>query len=118
MSSPVYIDVLTEDDFGKRTVTVARIESVSEDQYTIRYLVPTKNAGLFDFEKETSIIDLECIDYFHPNVTTIGYTKTGQFWTRNQDEADTESEYEPETSDSSDDESLGETSEEENIEED
>lgn len=114
----MYIDVLTEDDRGKRTVSLARVEKVNEDQYTVRYLVPKKN-GLFDFEKETNVIDLECIDYFHSNVTTIGYTQTEQgLWRRNEVSSDTESEYEPETSESSDSESLDETSEEENEEED
>ncbi len=111
--------MLTEDDNGKQSVTLAFVESVSGDgdQYTIRYMVPSKKPGFFELEKETSIIDLECIDYFHSNVTTIGYTQNDRgLWVK--DEADTESEYEPETSESSDSESLDETSEEENDEED
>ena len=117
----MYVDVLTEDDNGKQSVTLAFVESVSSDgdQYTIRYMVPSKKPGFFELEKETSIIDLECIDYFHSNVTTIGYTQNDRgLWVKTQDDADTESEYEPETSESSDSESLDETSEEENDEED
>lgn len=67
------VDVLAEDDRGKQFVAQARVESVENDLYTIRYLSPTKKPSVFKFEAETYQIELESIDYFYDTLEEFGY---------------------------------------------
>ena len=67
------VDVLAEDDRGKQFVVQARVESVENDKYTVRYLSPTKKPSVFKFEKDTYEIELECIDYFYDTLEEFGY---------------------------------------------
>lgn len=104
-----YIDVLV--DAVKRTTMVARVESVQNDQYTIRYLSQSKKTGLYNFESQTHDIELESIDCFYENEESMGFIKSSDGWIK-QDDSD-ESEYEPSDSNESESESLEESEEEE-----
>ena len=86
------IDVLTEDDSGRQTVSFARVESVKNDLYKIRYLSPTKKANIYKFESETHDIELESIDYFYEDLHEFGFIEMsdGLWVKRTFDNSDSE----------------------------
>ena len=110
-----YVDVLVED----QGVLLARIERVSDTGgFTVRYLGPTKRAGVYDFEDTEYDIEAACINDYHDDETTIGYIKVAGGWVKAASaEESSESEYEPTDTDESSESTSLEDSEEENLDE-
>ena len=96
-----YIDVLVED----QGTLFARVEYVSGDTYTVRYMSPTKTPGLYDFEDTTYDIERESVNHYYDGEKDLGYMRVKDGWVKT-DESDSdyepsESEYETETEEES-----------------
>jgi len=107
-----FVDVLVEDDDGTQNSLVALVESVQRpNQYTIRYLSPTKRVNIYKLEKVTYVIDLQSINYFYDGLKDFGFTETDEGWVKISESDD--SDYSASSCDESDDESLEDESESE-----
>ena len=106
-----FVDILTEDDEGNQTNSIAWVEFVHNDLYTIRYLCPTKKKDLYKFENKTYDVELESINYFYDGLKDFGFVETPEGWLKTHDSHD--SDYSASTEDTDTDESCYSSSEEE-----
>lgn len=107
-----YIDVLVED----QGLMFARVEYVSGDTYTVRYMGPTKRAGVYDFEDTTYNIDRESVDHYYDGEKDLGYIRVKDGWAKTDTGSSSDSEYEPSESEDdteTEEESLEDEDEEE-----